>query len=67
MDAKTWNELYPEGTLVRYWPIKGKEENRDTRTRSEAWELGDGHPVVKIEGQTGGVSLRHLAVRLTET
>lgn len=66
MDAKTWNELYPEGTLVRYWPIAGDDNWEATATRSEAWELGDGTPVVKIEGRTGGVSLDHLAIRLDQ-
>ncbi|GAA0914248.1 hypothetical protein [Streptomyces thermoalcalitolerans] len=32
----------------------------DTVTRSAAWTLGHGAPVVLVEGQTGGISLEHV-------
>jgi hypothetical protein len=48
---------------VRYFPIRGLREYRDSATRSEAWTLGHGEPVVLIEGQTGGVALWALQVR----
>ncbi len=64
LSAEEWNELYPVGVPVRYWPVLGDELYRDTITRGQAWTLGDGHSIVTIQGQPGGVSLRHLAVRL---
>jgi hypothetical protein len=64
LSAEEWNEVYPVGVGVRYWPVMGDEEYRDTITRGQAWTLGDGHPVVAIQGQPCGVSLRHLAVRV---
>lgn len=62
--ASAWNRHHPPGTYVRYHPVMppGSEAPLDARTRSEAWELGDGTPIVKIEGKVGGVSLLHLEV-----
>lgn len=60
--ADAWNALCPEGTAVRYWPVRGSDEYLDTKTRSRAWELGHGAPVVSIEGVTGGVLIEHLSV-----
>lgn len=60
--AAHWNERYPIGTRVRFTPVRGRPETEESRTRSEAWELGGGIPVVKIEGRTGGVALDHLEV-----
>jgi hypothetical protein len=65
--AERWNTAYPPGTRVRYWLVLpplgvGDDEPIDTVTRSEAWVLGSGTPVVLVEGRTGGVHLSHLAV-----
>lgn len=60
-----WNDRYPPGTPVRYWPVRGRDENIETRTRSQAWTLGSGHVVVAVENKAGGVSIDHLDV-LTE-
>jgi hypothetical protein len=60
MNAEKFNSLHPVGTPFRYYPIAGATEFIETKTRSECWELGDGHPVVLIEGRTGGVSIHHL-------
>ena len=63
--ADSWNAAHPVGTMVRYWPIYPPIESGpplDTRTRSEAWTLGDGSVVVAIEGKTGGVHLSHVEV-----
>jgi len=60
MTADHFNELYPEGTQFRYYPVRGDVEFIETKTRSHAWELGDGTPVVLIEGKTGGVCIEHL-------
>lgn len=63
MTAAKWNETHPVGTPVTYFPVRGRFDNgRETKTRSEAWELGGGHPVVMVEGVSGGVSLEHLHV-----
>lgn len=63
--AQQWNDLYPVGTRVRYWPIYPPIESCpaiDTVTRSEAWTIGDGSVVVCIVGSSGGVSLTHIEV-----
>lgn len=62
MNADQWNEMYPVGTLVQYQPIKDEQFEAPVKTRSEAWTLGSGHPIVKIEGRTGGVHIGHLRV-----
>jgi hypothetical protein len=62
MTAEEWNAEMPVGTPVRFYPVAGEMKSRDTVTRSEAWTLGHGEAVVKIEGQAGGVSLDHLEV-----
>lgn len=61
--ATRWNETHPEGTAVKYFPIAGEAEFVLSKTRSEAWVLGHGEPVAKIEGLAGGVCLSHLEVQ----
>lgn len=60
-----FNAQYPIGTKVSYksllehateWDIKA------TQTRSVAWALPSGEPVVMIVGKPGGVSLDHVEV-----
>lgn len=63
MTAEEFNALYPIGTPVRYWPVlgvPGVNESVETKTRSEAWALGHGDVVVKIEGRTGGCYIEHM-------
>jgi hypothetical protein len=63
--AESWNASYPIGTAVRYWPIYPPVEGlaaEDTRTRSEAWTLGDGSVVVLVGGRAGGVWLSNVEV-----
>lgn len=62
MKADEWNQRYPVGTPVRYHPIIDDHESVVSKTRSEAWELGHGAAVVKIEGRTGGVLLEAIEV-----
>jgi hypothetical protein len=57
-----WNAEHPVGTAVRFMPVRGRPEYEDTRTTSEAWALGSGDFVVKVEGRTGGVAVDHLTV-----
>lgn len=58
--ALAWNEANPIGTPVRFWPVLYDSHHEQSRTRSKAWVLGDGSPVVLIEGRPGGVHLGHL-------
>lgn len=76
MNADQWNSNHGIGTPVRYWPLKkngrfvvagDSTKPVDTETRSEAWELGDGTPVVAIKGKSGGVALDHLELRESTT
>ncbi len=61
MTAAEWNAGFPEGSRVRYYPVKGRNDHQDTRTRSFAWTLhGGNHAVVMIEGKSGCVALSHL-------
>ena len=60
--ADLWNERYPLGTKVDYFPVAGWPQHDRTATRSEAWGSASGEVVVKVEGHAGGVSVRHLLV-----
>lgn len=60
LSAAAFNDLYPEGSLFRYYPVSGEDEYVEGKSRSVAWELGHGAPVVLIEGKTGGVCIEHL-------
>ena len=62
MTSEEWNEAYPVGTKVRYFPIMGEHDSIDTTTRSPAWDLAQGTPIVAVTGKSGGVSLDHLKV-----
>ena len=64
--AESWNNLYPVGTAVRYWPMLPAIHSAppvETTTRSEAWTLGDGCAVVAVMGKAGGVCLSHIEIR----
>jgi len=62
ISAEEWNARYPVGTAVLYFPIQGDKEHVLTETRSQAWNLGHGEPVVKVIGRAGGVALSHLMI-----
>ena len=67
LSAEEFNARYPVGTAVTFYPLRDnrgtlKGEPRASRTRSAAWTLGGGEPVVLIEGKAGGVSLAHLVM-----
>lgn len=53
--AAEWNAAHRPGIGV----IVKKDDGtlKFTRTRSEAWELGHGQPVVMLEGISGGYDL----------
>lgn len=58
VDASTWT--HAPGTPVIVMRDDGREE--PTRTRSQAWNLGDGSGVVLLEGISGGFSLCRVRV-----
>lgn len=57
--AVAYRERAAAGTLPPAW---GSDpcQTLDTVTRSPAWALGDGTPVVLVEGATGGIALTHV-------
>lgn len=57
----TWNASVPIGTPVMYRHVVGGPETA-SKTRSEAWALGHGQPVVKIDGESGGWNLDFVRV-----
>jgi hypothetical protein len=68
MTADAWNAVYPPGTPVVAYPGVLPDDptaaslctRLETRTRSKAWTLGHGEPVVAVEGRSGGISLGHV-------
>jgi hypothetical protein len=50
LTAEAFNQQHEVGTAFRYYPVAGCADFTETRTRSEAWTLGGGEPVVLIEG-----------------
>lgn len=56
MTSDEWNKLYPVGThVLRYLRLNPREDLLgETVTRSEAWTLASGQPVVLVEGSAGG-------------
>jgi len=56
--VQEWNELYPPGTKIELTNDDGEVEL--TKTRSIAWLLGDGTPVVSVDGRSGGYLLERI-------
>lgn len=56
ISADEFNRLHPIGTRVVFRSTVGGVP-MDTRTTSEAWELGHGAVVVCLEGRSGGCSV----------
>lgn len=61
MTAEQWNDTYPAGQPVELTEDDGSITH--TQTRSIAWELGHGEPVVKVDGKTGGYLLERIKAR----
>ncbi len=57
-----FNHRFTPNTPCFYQPIRSEDKWYPTRTRSEAWLLGHGDAVVKIDGASGCVSINHLAM-----
>ncbi|MFI8254121.1 hypothetical protein [Streptomyces filamentosus] len=60
--AGEWNARYPVGTAVVAYPVTRDDEPLRTVTRTPAWTLGHGAPVVSVEGCSGGIRLTHIDV-----
>ena len=68
MTADEWNALYPVGTPVMAYPscrpeydaAVAAEYRLVTVTRSRAWNLGHGAPVVAVEGYSAKSTARHI-------
>lgn len=60
MTADEWNARYPVGTWVEFWPGSRSGVGFTSTTRSPAWPLGDGTPVVSIDGVSGDIWLAHV-------
>ena len=60
LSAAGFNQLFEVGSSFKYYAIKNSPGFTWVNTRSEAWELGHGEPVVKISGCAGCVSISHL-------
>ena len=58
MTADEWNAQHKPGIGVLVKLDSGKLWH--TKTRSEAWTLGGGQPVVMLEGRSGGYSLERV-------
>lgn len=56
--AAAWNREWPPGTPVLL--IDDLGDLHETATRSVAWTLALGPPVVKVDGRTGGYALARL-------
>lgn len=69
MNAAEFNARYPVGTPVVAYPLTRPEDNMpdffervETVTRTPAWVMGHGVPVVSVEGYSGGIALTHIDV-----
>lgn len=64
--AELFNQMYPQGTMVRAYPgVRGERERHVIgKTRSQAWKVGSGSPVVMVEGLSGGIALTHIDIAL---
>jgi len=70
LTADQFNAAHPLGTPVIAYPGIRPEYAAEigttdyprlvTRTRSAAWNLGHGEPVVMVDGFAGGISLEHI-------
>lgn len=58
MTADEWNAKYKPGQAVHLVEDDGSVTH--TVTRSKAWPLGHGEPVVKVVGKVGGYQLSRI-------
>lgn len=60
--VEAWNAAHPSGTPVTL--TKDDGSTIETATRSVAWALGNGEPVVLVEGITGCYALDRIRPRV---
>ena len=57
---------FKKGTKVYYHKIVKSDGTKmgtmETEIVSEAWQLSHGEWVIKLKGQTGGISLNHIEI-----
>jgi len=69
LQCDQFNRKHPVGTKVQYRSLLDRATQwdvKETRTRSQAWALPSGEPVVMIDGKSGSVSLNHIEAKLEE-
>lgn len=69
VSAARWNYEHPVGTPVVAYPAVrpghpayDPASRLEAVTRTPAWTLGHGQPVVSVEGYAGGIALTHVGV-----
>lgn len=74
MNAAEFNARFKVGTPVVAYPLTRPEagqpdffERLETKTRTPAWTLSHGDPVVSVDGYAGGICLTHIDVIPTPT
>ncbi len=60
--VEQFNNNYPLGTPVRFWPGFKQGEGREGKTRTPAWVMGGHTAVVSITDYPGGIALTHVEV-----
>jgi hypothetical protein len=68
--ADAWNSAHPVGTRVIAYPsvrpefddVLAAKTRVVTTTRTPAWILGHGTPVVSVHGYAGGITLEHVDI-----
>ncbi|MEV4423998.1 hypothetical protein AB0K23_01215 [Streptomyces sp. NPDC049602] len=68
--ADAWNSAHPIGTRVIAYPsvrpefdaVLAAQTRVVTTTRTSAWILGHGTPVVSVHGYAGGITLDHVDI-----
>jgi hypothetical protein len=67
VNAEQFNAAFPVGTPVVAYPLTRPEDDQpdfferlETVTRTPAWTLGHGKPVVSVDGYAGGIALTHI-------
>ena len=63
--CERWNKLHPVGSAVTVTKDDGSK--LETTTRSEAWRLRSGTPVVLVDGSIGCYKLTRVAARRVAT
>lgn len=60
--ADAFAAKFPDGARCLYYPTKPFRpgDGRSTRISGKPWITGSGHVLVKVEGQSGGVSIDHI-------